>query len=143
MKKFILVLFVFLFVVGCGSTTTNELDMDKASQAIEKRLNNMVKIEDSTLTDAYNLDLSKMEKWIFKQNEEGDLYAIIKTSNKTEVKQAMKDYFAKVKDFNSSYSPERLEILENRLEKNLGDYLIYIVARDNESIYQDILDTMK
>ena len=81
MKKIILVLFVFLFVVGCGSTTTNELDMDKASQAIEKRLNNMVKIEDSTLTDAYNLDLSKMEKWIFKQNEEGDLYDSIYKEN--------------------------------------------------------------
>ena len=143
MKKILLVLFVFLFMVGCGDTTTKEFDMDKASEAIEKRLSNMVKIEDSTLTDAYNLDLSKMDKWIFKQNEEGDLYAIIKTSNKTDVKNAMKDYFAKVKDFNSSYSPERLEILENRLEKTLGDYIIYIVAKDNESIYNDILDTMK
>ena len=117
--------------------------MDKASQAIEKRLSGMVKIQDSTLTDAYNLDLTLMDSWTFKQNEDGDFYAIIKTSNKTEVKRAMKDYFVKVKDFNTSYSPERLEILENRLEKNLGDYLIYIIAKDNESIYNDILDTMK
>lgn len=140
MKKIVLLL-LFIFLVGCGST--KELNMDLAKDAVEKRLNNMTVISDSTLTDAYNLNLDKMEKWIFKQNEDGDLYAIIKTSNKTEVKNAMEDYFVRVKEFNESYSPERLEILENRLEKDLGNYLIYIVAKDNESIYKDILKTME
>lgn len=142
MKKLVF-LFVFMFlIVGCGNNG-KDLEMTAAKQAIEKRLSNMVTIEDSTLTDAYGLNLKDMEEWSFKQNEDGDLYAIIKTSNKVAVKNAMKDYFAKVKDFNSSYSPERLEILENRLEKELGNYLIYIVAKDNNSIYNDILDTMK
>ena len=116
--------------------------MSSAESAIEKHLSGMVKIEDGTLEDAYGLNLDNMEKWSFKQNEEGDLYAIIKTSNKVAVKNGMKDYFAKVKDFNASYSPERLEILENRLEKELGNYLIYIVAKDGNTIYNDILKTM-
>lgn len=142
MKKIALLLFMFLFLVGCGKSD-KQLDMSAAQDAIEKRLSGMVTIEDSTLTDAYGLDLSNMEKWSFKQNEQGDLYAIIKTSNKTTVKNEMKDYFAKVKDFNTSYSPERLEILENRLEKDLGDYLVYIIAKNADSIYNDILNTMK
>jgi len=142
MKKLALFLFIFLFLVGCGKND-KQLDMNAAEAAIEKRLNGMVSIEDSTLTDAYGLNLDNMEKWSFKQNEDGDLYAIIKTSNKTVVKNEMKEYFKKVKDFNASYSPERLEILENRLEKDLGDYLIYIIAKNSDSIYDDILATMK
>ena len=142
MKKIVLLLFILICLVGCGKEE-KQLDMNLAQSAIEKRLNNMVTISDSTLTDAYSLNLKNMEKWTFKQNEEGDLYAIIKTSNKTTVKNEMKDYFAKIKDFNASYSPERLEILENRLEKDLGDYLIYIVAENSDSIYQDVLNTMK
>ena len=142
MKKWVLIfLFVFL-MVGCGNDKT-ELDMSSAKGAIEKSLSNMVTIEDSTLSDAYNLDLKKMDEWTFKQNENGDFYAIIKTSNKVDVKDAMKGYFAKVKDFNSSYSPERLELLENRLEKELGDYLIYIIAENSENIYKDVLNTIK
>ena len=142
MKKIALLLFVFLFIVGCGKAD-KQLDMISAKVAIEKRLSGMVTIQDTTLTDAYGLDLNNMEEWSFKQNEDGDLYAIIKTSKKTVVKNEMKDYFAKVKDFNESYSPKRLEILENRLEKELGNYLIYIVAEDSNSIYNDILNTMK
>ncbi len=142
MKKLALFLFMFLFLVGCGKTD-KQLDMVAAKEAIEKSLNGMVAIPDSTLTDAYGLDLNNMDEWTFKQNEEGDLYAIIKTSKKTNVKNEMKDYFAKVKDFNASYSPKRLEILENRLEKELGNYLIYIIAENSDSIYNDILDTMK
>ena len=142
MKKIVLLLFILICLVGCGKEE-KQLDMNLAQSAIEKRLNNMVTISDSTLTDAYSLNLKNMEKWTFKQNEEGDLYAIIKTSNKTTVKNEMKDYFAKIKDFNASYSPERLEILENRLEKDKGDYLIYIVAENSDSIYQDVLNTMK
>ncbi len=142
MKKLALFLFVFLFLVGCGKTD-KQLDMVTAKDAIEKRLSGMTVIPDSTLKDAYGLDLNNMEDWAFKQNEDGDLYAIIKTSKKTVVKNEMKEYFAKVKDFNASYSPKRLEILENRLEKELGNYLIYIVAENCDSIYNDILDTVK
>lgn len=142
MKKVVLLLFMFLLLVGCGKSE-KQFDTTAAKEAIEKRLNGMVIIEDSTLTDAYGLHLNNMEEWIFKQNEDGDLYAIIKTSNKTTVKSEMKDYFAKVKDFNESYSPKRLEILENRLEKELGNYLIYIVAENSDSIYSDVLNTMK
>lgn len=53
------------------------------------------------------------------------------------------EYFVKVKDFNSSYSPERLVILENRLEKELGNYLIYIVASDALEAYNLVLDTLE
>ena len=54
----------------------------------------------------------------------------------------MNDYFEKVKQFNQSYSPERLQILENRVEKQIGNYLIYIVAEDANDIYTEIINNM-
>ena len=137
MKK-VLLIFLIMLVVGCGSNVTN-FDTKVVSTTIEEKLKGMEVIQDSTLTDAYNLDLTKMDEHLFKQNEDGDLYAIIKTTDKVNVKKLMKEYFGKVREFNTAYSPERLEILDSRCEKEVGDYLIYIVAKDSDQIYNTIL----
>ena len=140
MKKLILVTLITLFLAGCGSTKNFETSI--GTKVIEENLKEMKTISDSTLTDAYNLDLSKMEEHTFKQNQDGDFYAIIKTSKKNDVKKDMENYFKRVKEFNSSYSPERLKILENRTEKELGDYLIYIISKDSDKIYSKILEKL-
>ena len=54
----------------------------------------------------------------------------------------MKKYFEKIEKFNANYSPERLEILDNRVEKEIGDYLIYIVAKDANDIYNNIVKSL-
>lgn len=141
MKKFITMLLACLFLVGCESKST-EFDMDKAISTIESKLSNMEVIAEGTLKDAYGLDLSSAEKYVFKQNKNGDFYAIIKTTSKSNTKENMDKYFEKVKDFNSSYSPERLKLLNDRLEKEVGNYLIYIIAKDADDIYQNILDNL-
>ena len=145
MKKISILVIILLTVIltGCGSNSLNELDIKKASLAVEKTLKNMEIVEDTTLEDVYDLDLSKIKNHVIKQNDNGDLYAIIETEDKTSVKDDMEDYFEKTKEFNQAYSPERLEILENRLEKEIGNYLIYIVAEDADNIYEDIIDTME
>ena len=83
-----------------------------------------------------------MEVHVIKQNQDGDLYAIIKTNEKTKVKNDMEKYFEKIQKFNTNYSPERLEILDNRVEKEIGDYLIYIVAENAEEIYNNIVKSL-
>ena len=129
-----------LFLSGCGGSTSNSnLDISKTSTIIEKKLDNMNDVEKSSLENVYELDLSLIDEYVIKQNESGDLYAIIKTSRKNDVKNQMNDYFEKIKEFNTAYSPERLKILENRLEKEIGSYLIYIVSEDADDIYKDIL----
>ena len=90
----------------------------------------------------YGLDTSKMTNFIFKENKDGDFYAIIETSSINEVKTNMKDYFNKVKQFNQTYSPERLELLENRVEKEIDAYLIYIIAEDADKIYDKIIEEL-
>ena len=145
MKKISILVIILLTVIltGCGNSSLNELDINKASAAVEETLKNMEIVEDATLEDVYDLDLSKIKNHVIKQNDDGDLYAIIETNDKISVKDDMDAYFEKIKEFNQAYSPERLDILENRLEKEIGNYLIYIVAEDADDIYEDIIDTME
>lgn len=144
MKKlsvFIVVLVGILFLTGCGSSKV-KFDYDKAQKTIESELSGMKSIKNDTLEDVYGLDLSLMDKYVFKQNSDGDFYAIIKTNEVDTVKDNMNDYFEKVQKFNKNYSPERIEILEDRLEKEIDDYLVYIVAKDADSIYEKIIKDM-
>lgn len=143
MKKICGLIIMLLLLTGCGGNELNNLDMDEASNAIESSLKDMVEVEGETLEDVYDIDLSKIESYVVKQNSDGDLYAIIKTTDKESVKEDMEDYFDKIKTFNEAYAPERIEILENRLEKEIGDYLIYIVAENADEIYQDVIDTIE
>lgn len=143
MKKKLLVLLMVIstiLVTACGKDSN--FDMSKASKTIEKSINSMKEINKSTLEDVYDLDTSKMKNFIFKDNEDGDFYAIIETDSLSEVKSNMKNYFDKVKQFNQSYSPERLKLLNNRVEKEVDNYLIYIIAKDADKIYDKIVEEL-
>ncbi len=143
MKKIVAVLsiFILLFATGCG-TTVSELNVDNTESIIESDLKNMQEVDEESLQDVYGLNLDIMEVHVIKQNTEGDLYAIIKTNEKTQVKNDMVKYFEKIQKFNANYSPERLEILNNRVEKEIGDYLIYIVAKNADEIYNNIVKSL-
>ena len=143
MKKIVVILsiFIMIFVTGCGNNVS-ELNVDNTESIIESNLKNMQEVDEESLKDVYGLNLDLMEVHIIKQNTDGDLYAIIKTKEKTKVKNDMKKYFEKIEKFNANYSPERLEILDNRVEKEIGDYLIYIVAKDANGIYNNIVKSL-
>ena len=143
MKKIVVILsiFIMIFVTGCGNNVS-ELNVDNTKSIIESNLKNMQEVDEESLKDVYGLNLDLMEVHIIKQNTDGDLYAIIKTKEKTKVKNDMKKYFEKIEKFNANYSPERLEILDNRVEKEIGDYLIYIVAKDSNGIYNNIVRSL-
>ena len=143
MKKIVVILsiFIMIFVTGCGNNVS-ELNVDNTKSIIESNLKNMQEVDEESLKDVYCLNLDLMEVHIIKQNTDGDLYAIIKTKEKTKVKNDMKKYFEKIEKFNANYSPERLEILDNRVEKEIGDYLIYIVAKDANGIYNNIVKSL-
>ena len=87
MKKIVVILsiFIMIFVTGCGNNVS-ELNVDNTKSIIESNLKNMQEVDEETLKDVYGLNLDLMEVHIIKQNTDGDLYAIIKTKEKTKVK---------------------------------------------------------
>ena len=142
MKKIIVLLLLFI-ITGCGSSEIKDLDINKTSQIIENSLLNMETVEGEELENIYDLNLNSLSEYVVKQNDDGDMYAIVKTEDKVSVKEQMDNYFDKVRDFNTAYSPERVELIDNRLEKEIGDYLIFIVSNDSEKIYQDIVNSLE
>lgn len=144
MKKFLTVLMVamLMFVTGCGNNDISELNVDETKKIIEQDLKDMKDVSEDSLEDVYGLNLDLMEVYVIKENTSGDLYAIIKTTDKNQTKKDMENYFEKVKTFNANYSPERLQILEDRVEKEIGDYLIYIVAENADEIYENIINNL-
>lgn len=142
MKKIIVMFMLCILMVGCGNQKVTDLDINKTKEIIENKLSGMQEIEKDTLKTVYGFDDTLVEDYVFKQNKDGDMYALIKTSDKAKIKSNMKSYFEKVRQFNASYSPERLRILDNRLEKEIGNYLIYIVASNAENIYSEILKSL-
>lgn len=144
MKKFLTVLMVamLMFVTGCGNNDISELNVDETKKIIEQDLKDMKDVSEDSLEDVYGLNLELMDVHVIKENTSGDLYAIIKTTDKNQTKKDMENYFEKVKTFNANYSPERLQILEDRVEKEIGDYLIYIVAENADEIYENIINNL-
>ena len=144
MKKFLTVLMIamLMFVTGCGNNDISELNVDETKKIIEQDLKDMKDVSEDSLEDVYGLNLELMEVHVIKENTSGDLYAIIKTTDKNQTKKDMENYFEKVKTFNANYSPERLQILEDRVEKEIGDYLIYIVAENADEIYENIINNL-
>jgi len=143
MKKVVWLFVCLLLITGCGNEELKELNLEKSALAVEETLKNMTDIDKDTLENVYEIDFNLIEEYVIKENEEGDLYAIIRTNNKSSLKENMDSYFEKVRDFNTAYSPERVEILDSRLEKEIGEFLIYIVAKDANKIYNDIIHTME
>lgn len=143
MKKILVVCIMLFMITGCGNSEIKDLDINKASAAIEQTLSNMEAVDADMLVDVYNMDLGLFESYVVKQNSEGNMYAIVLTNNKSEAKEQFEKYFEKVRDFNVAYSPEQVKLIDEHLEKEIGNYLIYIVAENNENIYQDIINTVE
>ena len=43
----------------------------------------------------------------------------------------------------STYLPDQYDIVKNRMEKEAGDYLIYIATADNQKVYDAIMSSTK
>ena len=142
MKKISVLVIILLSIIIGGGCSKNSFDSKEAQKVIEGEISGLKAISDETLEDVYGMDLSEMTEYTFKQNTDGDFYAIIKTDNIDGIKASMNDYFEKVQKFNTNYSPERIEILEKRVEKEIDDYLVYIVDENADEIYNKIIEKM-
>ena len=142
-KYFIVLILVIFFVVGCGNDTNiNNLDIEGASKSIDKEFTNMAAIDDTQLKVIYGLNVELLSNYSIKSSylNNGNFYALIKVEekNKKEVQNQMQKMFGIMSEQSNLYSPEAVDLINNRLETSVGDYLIYIISNDNDKYY-DIL----
>ena len=140
MKKILVIMFSLLILSGCKSNSISNLDMKGAESALDNKYSNMISMEKSELEAIYSLDTSKFEDYIIKSSTlgNGNFYAIIKVSdsNKKDVQNQMENMFKILVNQSNLYSPEAVNLLKNRLQTSIGNYLIYIVSDDNNAYYE-------
>ena len=69
-----------------------------------------------------------------------NMYLIVKPKEgkENEVKEAINTYMKNLEDQWSTYLPDQYELVKNRKEEKVGNYLVYIVSNDNEAVYKAI-----
>ncbi|MEG0073232.1 MAG: DUF4358 domain-containing protein [Clostridia bacterium] len=100
-----------------------------------------------SFSDMFGIDPKLVEEGIAALpmiNVQSNMYIIVKPVNgkKEEVKTAVNAYMGKLEKQWETYLADQHELVVNRLEKEEDGYLIYIISRDNEKVYNAI-KTMK
>ena len=55
----------------------------------------------------------------------------------------MTDLFETLKSQNNLYSPEAVEIIDNKVETSVGNYLVYIAYKDTDKAYSLVKENIK
>lgn len=148
----------FLLFSGCGKKVT--LDLEKISTNLEtittdtfylqgaalvidekEFFNNLEDVYDYDFEKIFDLDKDLIQEYSVRMNKKTkEMYLLLLPveGKKEDVKDAMKDYF---KSLEKKEKSDKLDMIKDRLEEEIDNYLIYIVSKDNnEEIFNSIKD---
>ena len=157
MKKILIILLSGLVLVtGCGKKEESiTLNLDKVKEnvlAVKKDGFEIFGMMGSGLDfvkeEPYNVNTDNFEEALFEtslMNVHASMYIVIKPKEgkKEEVKKDMKNFMEKYSENWSTYLPDQYEMVKNRLETNVGDYLVYVVSEDNNAVLEAIKNAKK
>lgn len=131
----------FIYIVGEKGTQK----LDKIKDAKQKIFPNMIPLERNDIQKILGLNPNKIESHacaITNKLDKVTQYVIIqyKEDEEASVRQKMHDYFENLEVEWSKKDTEQFSLLKNRMEKQLGNYLIYLVSEDNDKAYEIIQD---
>lgn len=100
-------------------------------------------IDDEMLKNLYDIDSDMVESYLIKTpvmiTQSSGYYIIKPAKGQTKaVKEKMADYMEKLEKQWETYLPDQYDRVKNRLEVTHGDYLIYIISRDNDRVLEEI-----
>lgn len=155
MKKIILILMMFL-LVGCSSENTskkmdfNGLKGELSILEIEGNTyyDNANNINDLEVIDSYGMDVSLFEEYLIyisTEVEDPSMYMVIlpKKDETAVIDYQIDDFFSVYHAAYNGYYPEVAHMIENRKEEQIGDYLVYIISKDNDKVYDVIKKNYK
>ena len=155
MKKILLVLVMFL-LVGCGTT---EGDKSLDVNALRNDLTNLKiddvgifstteNINDTDVIDSYGIDVNLLDDYlvyISTEVEDPSMYMVVlpKKGEEAVVKYQIDEFFSMYHAAYNGYYPEVAYMIENKKEEKVGDYLVYVVSKDNDKVYNVIKKNYK
>lgn len=123
------------------ASSNNEEVLNIVKNTNEPLFGSLMEFTDEELESMLSIDPSDIEEYVVKvpmMSADSKMYAIIKPVEGSEdkVKEAMDKYFTSLEE-NTMY-PENVELIKNRKESTVGDYLVYIVSSDNDLVFNTI-----
>ena len=158
MKKIVIILLMVLFCTGCNSESleSKKFDKDTAKEKIadltfnnsEFKFDDSENINNMDALSVYGVDLTLLNDYLFYLSSDvvdPSMYLVVNSSeeNKSVVKYQIEELFNKYYNSYNNYYPKEAKMIEDRLEKEYEDYLIYIVSYDNDKVYQAIEESFK
>lgn len=150
MKKILYLISLIILLSGCSK---NNIKLD--FNIIQTKLNNLTyeskpmfgkneMVDIQYLSDKYGFDSSNIEDSLISMSKVVDsasMYAIFlpKKGEKTEAVDAIEEFLTRYdQSWMMGYAPDQELLVQNRLEEEYGDYLIYIISNDNEKVLETI-----
>lgn len=126
-----------------ATTTLNNQILEKIKSAKAPILSMMQEVTTETMESIIGIQPSDVQEFLMEMPMmivKSSTYIIVKPAEGQieKVKTAINDYMGKLEEQWSTYLPEQYEIVKNRMETQLGDYLIYIATTDNNKVLETI-----
>ncbi len=107
----------------------------------------LMKLDSSTLNlvGLVEDDLAEYSVYLPAFMISSEQYMIVKPAEGKEetVKTLIEDYFTKEEEKWSTYLPDQYALMQNRTTAQVGDYLVYIVSKDNTKVLDTIKSSVK
>lgn len=139
MKKIILILIMCFIVIGCGKTII--LDFEKINNQLSKTnlFNETEKIDIEYIEDKYGLDSTGIEEYsiyMAQVSMSSSMYAIFKITDDSAQNRIESTFIDKyVHSWTDIvYAPEEAYLVNNMHSEKYGNYLIYIISKDNDKV---------
>lgn len=102
----------------------------------------LMNVEGENIENLLGVKTSDLDSFLVKNSTmiQANSYYILKPKKgfKDDIKRAMDEYMKKLEQQWETYLPDQYELVKNRLEKEYGDYLIYIISKDNDLVFKEI-----
>ncbi len=143
MKKMVFLIGI-LFLVGCSSN--NDRSPKDIYSSIERsvQLPAFIEMDEEYLTDYYNLDFSRIEDFVYVQNEDSlkvDTIIIIETKDRDYVdfvKITLNNILEQMRAETQSYSPENYNIIKKSEVVVSGNLVYLVMSKDYDQIVKII-----
>lgn len=154
-KLFYVLIATALLFTGCSKEEERTLDLELAKEKISSitfdkdfKFDDEENINNNEALSVYGVDSSLFEESLFYLSStvvDPSMYLIVKANSEDEavLKYQIEEMFTNYYNYYNSYYPEEAKMIEDRLEKELDGYLIYIVSYDNDAVYQAIEESLK
>ena len=108
----------------------------------------MMEVTKENVKDTLNIDPASLDEFLMETPMmivQSNTYIIVRPASgkEQEVKDAINAYMKRLEEQWKTYLPDQYELVKNRKEEKLGDYLIYIVSSDNEKVFNTIKASVK